>query len=52
MLFWGLWLEASVIAIIAMLDASIVVLDTAHELLCGGEAGLKSRRLFLVDKTQ
>ena len=46
MLFWGLWLEESVIATIAMLDASLVALDVAHELLCGRIGGAEKSPSF------
>ena len=46
MLFWGLWLEATIIATIAMLDASLVALDVAHELLCGRIGGAEKSPSF------
>ncbi len=48
MLFWGPWLEAFIIATIAIVDVSNVVLDVAHELLCGRRGGAEKSSPFLI----
>jgi len=52
MLFLGLWLEASTIMAIAIIDASMAALDMVHEYFCERKGGTEKSPPFFVDKMQ